>query len=230
LLYLSKIGKTYQFRLRIPKDLILHFHQNEIRRTLGTTRYKEAKSLLHQFTAETERIFTLIRSNALPDDILKKITDTYLDTTITLFERQRNREVIFADARQQRRVQDGDDVLSQVIESDEGLDLYNEMEEYAIAKDKRLLGRKKGQDSPEITRAADVFMKKFGLDLEKDSTAYDKLCNELLKSYIKSKSVQLEHVNGNYETDYDVERKNRKRSKSVKELIDLYEKDTPRSN
>ncbi|MBJ6800161.1 DUF6538 domain-containing protein [Geomonas propionica] len=223
--YLTKINKTYQFRLRIPSDLLPHFQQREIRRTLRTTRYREAKTLLHKFTAETERIFTLIRSNTLPDDVLQKIIDTYLNASITLFERQRNREPISADPRRQHRVQDGDDLLSQVIESDEGFDLYQEMIENDIAKSKRLLGRRKGQEVPQVVRAADMFMKKFDLDLGNDSPEYAKLCNELLKAKIKADTVNNEHLNGNYDTDYDVERRNRKQSKSLKELIDIYERD-----
>ncbi|WP_085812555.1 DUF6538 domain-containing protein [Geoanaerobacter pelophilus] len=223
--YLTKINKTYQFRLRIPSDLLPHFQQREIRRTLRTTRYREAKTLLHKFTAETERIFTLIRSNTLPDDVLQKIIDTYLNASITLFERQRNREPIVADPRRQRRVQDGDDLLSQVIESDEGFDLYQEMIDNDIAKSKRFLGRRKGQEVPQVVRAADMFIKKFNLNLGNDSPEYAKLCNELLKAKIKADTVNNEHLNGNYDTDYDVERRNRKQSKSLKELIGLYEKD-----
>jgi len=225
LLYLTRINKTYQFRLRIPRDLLPYFHQREIRRTLGTTRYREAKSLLLQFTAETERIFTLIRSNCLPDDILQKIINTYLDASITLFERQRNREAIFADSERQRRLEWADDFLNQVISSDEGFELYQEAQEHEIAQSKRMLGRKMAQDSPRITAIADMFLKKYGIELEKDSVSYNKLCNELLKTKIKADTVNNAHLNGNYDTDYDVERKNRKPSKSFKALIDLYESD-----
>jgi integrase len=229
LFYLTRIKKTYQFRLRIPRDLLPYFPQKEIRRTLGTTRYREAKTLLHKFTAETERIFTLIRSNTLPEDTLKKIIDTYLDASITLFERQRNREPIFSDSRRQNRIQWADDFLSEVIESDEGFDLYQEMQEHAIAKDKRLLGRKKGQDVPRIAAIADTFLKKYGIELDKDSASYSKLCNELLKAKIKADKVNNEHLSGNYETDYDQERRNRKDSKTLKQLIVLYEKEKMQS-
>jgi len=43
LFYLSKIGNTYYFRLRIPKDVQTYFPTKELRRSLGTSKYKLAK-------------------------------------------------------------------------------------------------------------------------------------------------------------------------------------------
>lgn len=223
--YLTRVNRTYQFRLRIPRDLLPYFKQKEIRRTLGTTRYREAKTLLHQFTAETERIFALIRSNTLPDDLLKKITDSYLDFTITMFDRQRNREKLFDEDAIQRRFESDNEFLQEVIESDRGFDLYIEMQEYEIAMNKKLLGRRKAEELPRIARIADLFLKNLGIELDKPSPAYSKLCNALLQAHVKSETVQLEHIKGNYDTDFDVDRRNRKYSKTLKELIDLYEKD-----
>lgn len=221
--YLTRINKTYHFRLRIPHDLLPYFHQKEIRRTLGTTRYREAKSLLHHFTAETERLFTVIRSKTLTDDLLQQIIDNYLRITVTVFDRQRSQQPVFPDTHSQQRLEWENQIISDCIETDTGFDMYVEMLDYSIAQRRKALGRMKGHELPEITRAAKVFIEHHGLSTQEGTTEYNRLCNELLKAKIKAESVKVEHLQGNYDTEYDIELRSRKASRTLKELIDLYE-------
>jgi len=223
LFYLTRINRTYQFRLRIPRDLLPYFHQKEIRRTLGTTRYREAKSLLHHFRAETERLFTLIRSKTLTDELLQQIIDHYLRLTVTVFDRQRSLEPIFPDTNFQQRLDWENQIISDCIETDTGFDMYTEMLEHGIEKHRKALGRMKGHELPDITRAVNVYIRHHGLSTQPGTREYNRLCNEMLKAKIKAEAVKLKHLQGNYDTEYDIEQKNRKTSKTLKELIELYE-------
>jgi len=225
LFYLSKIGNTYYFRLRIPKDVQTYFPTKELRRSLGTSKYKLAKSRVHQFSSNAERIFTMIRSGALSDDQIQRIVKQYLDASIFLHERQRNAEAIFEDKTLQQKVNADNKFINDIIESDEGFDLYTEMLQHDISTKQRQLGRKKAHELPEITRLADMFVRRHCLNVVPGSIEYVKLCNEILRANIQAENIKLEHLNGNYETPYDIEVRNRKKVHTLKGLIDIYQRD-----
>lgn len=223
--YLTKIGKKYYFRLRVPFDVIPYFGQREIRRSLGTTRFKKAKSLLTQHSAQVERIFVMIRSGVLTNEQIKKIVNEYLDRGVSLFEAQRNNEKIFNDAEQQDHVSDHGNRLDQIIESDSGLEILTEAR-MAISEDaKKQMARRKGPAYPLITDFADFFLEQNSIQLDRDSVEYQKLCNELLKADLRLRAIISAHINGDYETEYDVALRDRKKSCTLSELIALYEKD-----
>jgi len=75
--YLEKIGGVYRVRFRIPKDLKKYFAQAEIRHSLHTGRFAQAKPLLYGLLAETERIFAMIRSGILDDGDIAKMVEKY---------------------------------------------------------------------------------------------------------------------------------------------------------
>ena len=165
----------------------------------------------------------MIRSKTLTDDLLQQIIDHYLRLTVTVFDRQRSRQPIFPGMDIQQRLDWEDQIISDCIETDTGFDMYVETQEYSIEKHRKALGRMKGHELPEITRAADFYIKHHGLPTQEGTTEYTHLCNEMLKAKIKAESVKVEHLKGNYDTDYDVEMKSRKASLTLKEMITLYE-------
>lgn len=227
--YLSKIARTYYCRIRVPKDVSPYFPLREIKKSLGTCRYKEARQLITIFSAKAERIFTLIRTGVMTDDQIRNIVDEFLDTGVRLFESQRNGEITFKDNDRQRFIVDHNNRLDRMIETDEGLALALEARKLITEDAKKQLVRKKGTEYPFISDFADSYLKRHCITLDKDSVEYNKLCNELLKANIRLDSIINEHLSGNYETDYDVESRTRKKYITLKQLIDLYEKDKKNS-
>jgi recombinational DNA repair protein (RecF pathway) len=116
MLYLSKIARTFYCRLRIPKDLHVFFPKLEIKLSLKTCRYKEARVLLTNFSAQAERVFTMIRSGALTDKMIRKIVDEFLDNGVRLFEAQRDKEKIFDNAENQQFVEENNERLSRMMQ------------------------------------------------------------------------------------------------------------------
>jgi hypothetical protein len=57
--YLLKIADTYYFRNRIPKDLIRHFKAREIKKSLKTSSYKDAKVAAKAHVYQLEPPFLL---------------------------------------------------------------------------------------------------------------------------------------------------------------------------
>ncbi|MEI6703884.1 MAG: DUF6538 domain-containing protein [Deltaproteobacteria bacterium] len=81
--YLSKIGVGYYFRMRVPKDVKKYFSsQREFKRTLKTTSYTTAKSLVKKLIAESERVFIMIRSGILNEDMIQEIANNYKESLI----------------------------------------------------------------------------------------------------------------------------------------------------
>lgn len=223
--YLTKIARTYYCRFRIPKDLHKFFPQKEIKKSLRTCRYKSAKSSLLLLTSKAEGVFTLLRSGTLTDDGIKKIVEDFLDHGVTFFESTRDQEIAFASPDNQELVETQNALVDHIIATDEGLDMLVEAREVLRGDAKRQLARKKGPDYPFVENFAESYIKRHGLKVDASSPQYAKLCNELLKASIKLDRVISEHLLGNYETDYDAELRNKKKVKTFKELIELYEKE-----
>ena len=78
--------------MRVPLDLKSHFQlRSEIKKTLRTTCYESAKSLVKKTMAEFERLFTMIRSGVLTADLIKQLVNDYIDKNVKVFEMIRNR-------------------------------------------------------------------------------------------------------------------------------------------
>ncbi len=216
--YLEKVSGTYRVRLRIPKDIKKYFGQAEIRKSLHTSRFGQAKVLLYNLLSETERIFTMIRAGVLSDDMIRKIVADYLDKSIDSFERQRRGEG-------NEYVKAYDAEFSNVIASDFGHDMLCKGMGFLNDYKRKALAKRKAQDIDGIMEAALHYIKQHKLDIVPESAEFDRLCHELLKADIQAEGVVLEHVQGNYETDYDRDLKERKKVKTLKELIDIYQKE-----
>ncbi|MGK2905520.1 MAG: DUF6538 domain-containing protein, partial [Desulfuromonadales bacterium] len=76
--HLYRVGVTWYFRIRFPADLKHHFRRDEIKRTLKTKTLTSAKQLLKLWAAETERIFTVIRTGMLTDAQVKQLVEDYI--------------------------------------------------------------------------------------------------------------------------------------------------------
>lgn len=56
------IGSRYYYRVRIPKDLLIHFPSPEIKKSLKTTDIKAARILASNFDEQVQSTFAVLRT------------------------------------------------------------------------------------------------------------------------------------------------------------------------
>ena len=71
--------KTYYFRLRVPKDVAPYFPCRELKKSLKTPRYRHARTIVLNLMAESEKVFTMIRSNAQTEAMVYKLAKEFLE-------------------------------------------------------------------------------------------------------------------------------------------------------
>src|SRR5665648_315982 len=80
---LLKRDGRYYFRIRVPLDLRRWFGpRGEIKISLKTNSYNDAKNLARVWIYRGERLFTQLRSAMLTDDQIKRLVADYLDETL----------------------------------------------------------------------------------------------------------------------------------------------------
>lgn len=201
------------------------FKCRELKRSLRTESYAQAKSLVKNYIAESERIFTMIRSGVLTEEMIQKIVSHYKNMWITRYDKWRDNEIIFSDPAEQNRSEKENRLFNAIIRKDEEYESMLSLYDQDIKEDRTKLGRRKGHEDQNIVECIDVVLEKLELQVDKDSNEYKTLCNKLLQARIEAGTVIREHLAGNYDTDYDIQQKSKKNVLTFKQLIDLYEKD-----
>lgn len=178
-------GRLY-FRLKIPKDVQRHFDgKRELKRSLRTVRYNDAKPLVRSEVFRAERLFTQIRGGLMDRAEIRELVANYFEDTL-------------ADAEDARA--DGSGVLGEDIgdgrpdspgghnEALEGLELNltDLVEDLARGKHGAAAG------------VADSILEGAGITLDKSSTDYKILCREALKGAIAATKVNLARMRGHY--------------------------------
>ena len=178
--YLSKVNGYWYFRIRIPQDLRRVFPSGELKKSLKTTSFKNAKSLVKVYCYRAERLFTHVRCGMLTGTQIKKLISEYLHTSLQADEDFRITYETPADNPQVEKLQRA----------------YQ-----AVIEDRKAeLAR---NDLSAIAPQADTLLQNTGIALDKDSAEYKRLCRELLKAEIAYFTVGLERYKGNYQNEYD---------------------------
>ena len=223
MLSIVRRGKIYHARFRVPVDLQKYFGKTEITRSLQTRLYRQAKSLVSLANGEIEGVCVLIRSGVLSDTQIKKMVKNLIDSRVSWFDRGRNREIVVEDP------EDGDlqydidwyhDHLDGLTDTDYDETLKDR--EKFIADSRKMLARNRAKDHAGIAVQAQMMLRHIGVSIDKESPEYLKLCNEILKGIITAETVITEHMRGNYETPYDVELRNQKKSHTLQETITAF--------
>ncbi|MGA2152088.1 MAG: DUF6538 domain-containing protein, partial [Geobacteraceae bacterium] len=90
--YLEKINLMYYFRLRVPKDLVPYLGTNQLRKSLKTKNYANAKSLVRSYLHATEKLFVAIRSNMLSPAQIAEVVAYYKANYLTNMTTARRRQ------------------------------------------------------------------------------------------------------------------------------------------
>ncbi len=178
--YICKIGSRYYYRVRIPKDLLRFFPVCELKKSLKTTSRKSAKALVKVYGFHVERLFTLVRSGMLTGEQVKKLISEYLHDSLK-----------------------ADEDFRITHETPSGVPQVEKLQrayQAVIAERKAELA---ANDLKAIEPQADTLLHNSGIELDKGSAEYKKLCRELLKAEIAYFTVGLERYKGNYQNEYD---------------------------
>ncbi|MHC1698837.1 MAG: hypothetical protein AB9919_12405 [Geobacteraceae bacterium] len=167
----------------------------------------------------------MIRSGALTEDIIKKIVNSFVDSSINNFELRMNNEAITNNPEDQKEIDREKERLKKALSSKKRRNSYTLLNNCIINEFRKDLALRNGKEQDYIIEYVDKCIDKLGLDVDKSSPEYNRLCNEMLKGTIKILTVINEHELGNYDTDYDKELSSKKKFINFKELIELYEKD-----
>ncbi|MDO8738007.1 site-specific integrase [Candidatus Deferrimicrobium sp.] len=183
--YLLKRDGRYYFRLRVPLDLRRWFApREEIKKSLKTNSYNDAKNLVRVWIYRGERLFTQLRSAMLSDDQIKQLVADYLDETLIESEEMRlGRGCLYAD--------DG--------EGEHGTSV---IDTHLTLLSDRVENLARGEYEA-VSNVADYLLEKAGITVEKDSREYQKLCRETLQVVIEAMKIETERMKGNYDNWYD---------------------------
>src|SRR5512134_3431479 len=179
--YLLRRDGRYYFRIRIPLDLRRWFGpREEIKKSLKTNGYNDAKSLARAWLYRSERLFTRLRSAMVTDDQIRQLVTDYLDETLSESEETRlGGEGLYAD--------DGEgEHGTSVIDTDLIL-LEDRTEKLARG------------EYESVSHVADYLLKKAAIAVDKGSLEYRKLCRETLKVVIEAMKIEIERRRGNYD-------------------------------
>ena len=200
MLSVFKRNAVYYFRLRVPSDIRKYFPSAEIVRSLHTHLYRNARSLAACKLGELEKLFMAIRSNTLSEAAILKMTTEYLSDGVSRFEEARL-------------------LMSPSDEDHEAIHAYKEK---LILKNMERLGKGRASKSSTITHNVDLALLRNQIDISKDTPDYKLLCDRFLKTEIELNKIIIEHLKGNYETDYDNRGKDHRLGGTLKELLYLY--------
>jgi integrase len=177
---LSRRHSYFYFRLRLPADLQRFFKgRRELRRSLKTTCYNDAKALVRAELYRAERLFVRLRGGYMTKEEARKLVTDYF--TRNLEEAEDSRADGLGVLKDSEDGEHGDS-------GTEGLELQLEGMREDLAR-----GERRGIES-----VADAILEEAGVSLPKDSHDYRNLAREALKGAIEATQTELRRMKGDY--------------------------------
>ena len=175
--YLVRIKGHYFFRVRIPKDLCALFHRTEVKKSLHTRSFRNAKVVAKAYGYKLERIYTIARGRLMTDDEIRQQMRDFLSDSLRDFE-------------------DGLSITPTVKDGEKMQKAYLLMAE----EDRSSLVK---NDIAGVQGWLDDLIVDKGLEVSKDSVEYHRLGREMLKARKVFWKVMAERESGNYDNDFD---------------------------
>jgi integrase len=82
-------GTKFYFQCRIPSDVKQYFPCTQLKKSLKTTNQRQASTLVKIMTANTEKLFFMVRSGLLTAKMIESLVQEYLAVTLDIDKRQR---------------------------------------------------------------------------------------------------------------------------------------------
>ena len=201
----------YQFVIRVPRDLLGHFPQKTLWRSLKTKDLKAAKILVKAREHEAEKIFMQIRTGLLSDDQIKRLVAVFLHGELSSIESERST---------------AHSLRHSLTSVEANIDFLSEMYGGVACAMQKDLAR---GDLAYGRVIADAIIVKNNLALSLDSDDYHNLCREVMKSEIKRLSVESRRTSGEYDSETERAAFSQyplpKKRTRLSELINAYSED-----
>lgn len=167
----------------------------------------------------------MLRSGVLPEKLINEFVTFYKNEWVRRFDMERDSNVDTDNPIEQSSLLKRNKLFNAIFAKEEDYNNYIEVFKKRLATDKINLGRRIGYKDKDIIGIVDAALNGLGVDLNNDSVEYMSFCNKLLEARVNAQSIIIEHLSGNFNTEYDTDIKNKKAYLKLSELIALYEKD-----
>ena len=190
--YLRRVNGHYYFRARVPKDLQSLFQLKEIKSSMHTKSFKNAKVCAKAYSYKLERIITLARSGMLTTDEIRQMIKDFVGKELKRLDNERLM---------------GFGVPNKPRNYD--LDVFARRDEIGLLikhytdKIKGLRADIAYHNFSPYQEAVDELLGSNSIRLDKDSLEYKRFCREYIQGLIKINNVERERVKGDYDNDYD---------------------------
>lgn len=248
-MYLKKIGSTFYFYCRVPKDLIGLLKRKELKKSLKTSDLRTAKTAVKSYALELERLGVYVRTGIMDDMQLQRVLQRFKDSFLLGLEGARDAGASVMD------------VLEHQIHSSRPIDgidfnygmshLFNLFgdEETAADPDKaliqyvRLIGiateelrSRKFSDHTRRTARRLAIENDLNVEIppagwfdENDDLWFEPVKGEFLKlirHYLQARidcfSIEIERLRGNYGNSFDTQARTRRPPLYLSEAIEKY--------
>ena len=140
-------------------------------------------------------------------------------------EKKRNGEIESDDPEIQEQINVDNERYFKGIETRKKLLARTALHDAIITKMRHDLSKRNGYQYTDICDYVDEFIRSENVILDKQSSDYRNICNSILAIQIRTHNIVKEHTIGNYETDYDIEIRNKKTYLTLSQLVVQYEND-----
>ncbi len=179
---LHKRGNVYYFRAKIPKN-IQHFYdpQTEIKFSLGTSSYKEAKALVNQFSVKYDAEFDLKQQTLDSQDTQPTVLRIVDEATAASIGRLWVRQIV-----------DDDEHIRQMVNDEEF-----EIREAELADSEQFMRQALARGKVDIIEHAMLkFLAIKGIQLDCDAEGHQLLCKHFLNAYTEGLQHQRRRSQG----------------------------------
>lgn len=248
-MYLKKIGNTFYFYCRVPKDLVGRLNCKELKKSLKTADLRTARTAAKTYAFELERLGVYVRTGIMDDMQLQRILQRFKDNFLLGIDGARDLGASALDVLEHQAFSsksiDSLDVntgLSHLInlfgDTETGADPDKSITEYT-----RLIGVaieevRTGRFTDETRRAArrlivdnklDVELPPPGWFDENDVLWYEPVKGDFLKvirRYLQTRmdcfNIEIERLRGNYSNPFDTQARNKRPPLLLSEAIEKF--------
>lgn len=231
--YIHRVNDTFYIRIRVPKDLESIFKTTEIKKSLKTSDWKLACSFGRLLLGRIENIFITARMGIMTDEQIRKLIDDFKNNKHREAEEQRALGMGVPD----KHDMEDPDVEEPFCYGDRYMDHYEDRDRCNEA----LILNELEYIEPVVQE----LLESRGLQLDKQSLEYKKLCREMMKAWINFCDTEMERIEGVYKepaptmsqaSDLTLthregassRRTQQHKEKTLSELIDLYSQEKTR--
>lgn len=254
-MYLKRIGSTYYFYSRVPRDIIPLLGMTEIKKSLKTSDLKTAKAAAKVYSLDLEKLGMLTRVGIMNNQQLQKLLDRYKDGYLLPVNDARDYGSSLEDVAEHQAFSQNPIAHLNINNSfqlanrlfGEDADPEQAMQEYSRRINAVREQLKTNRFGDTIREEARAFVKRNSLDVElppdawfdpNDDAWHDPIKGEFLMVVRRILTTQLdiycteiERLRGNYQNAYDSVARNKRPPFLLTQAIDAYcaarQNDTP---